>query len=92
VQHHYNTTSAFTPCGLESMEISRLYVEAISAANKHLNQMPLLLSPGTPIFLDSDVTKIIQKFEIPAPIISTDHTSSDAVTMFPCYSKEGSNV
>jgi hypothetical protein len=74
------------------MEISRLYVEAISAATKYRNQMPLPLSPGAPIFLGSDVTTFLHKYESLAAFTSTDPTSSDAVTMFPYYCVDASNV
>jgi hypothetical protein len=54
--------------------------------------MPLPLSPGAPIFLGSDVTTFLHKNESLAAFTSTDPTSSDAVTMFPYYCVEGSDV
>ena len=74
------------------MEISRLHVEAISAATKPRNQMPLPYSPGAPIFRGSDVTTFLHKYESLAAFTSTDPTSSDAVTIFPYYCVEGSDV
>ena len=74
------------------MEILRLHVEAISAATKHRNQMPLPYSPGAPIFRGSDVTTFLHKYESIATFTSTDPSSSDAVTMFPYYCVEGSDV
>jgi hypothetical protein len=82
----------YTTSGLGSMEISRLHVEAILAATKHWNQMPLPLSSGAPIFLGSDVTTFLHKYERLAAFTSTDPTSSDAVTMCPYYCVEGSDV
>jgi len=74
------------------MEISWLQVEAISAATKPRNQMPLPLSPGAPIFPGSDVMTFLHKYESLGAVTSTDPTSSDAVTMFPYYCVESSNV
>jgi hypothetical protein len=54
--------------------------------------MPLPLSPGVPIFLGSDVTTFLQKYESIAAFTSTDPTSSDAVMTFPYYCVEGSDV
>ena len=62
------------------------------AATKHWNQMPLPLCSGAPIFLGSDVTMFLHKYVSLAAFTSTDPTSSDAVTMFPYYSVEGSDV
>ena len=72
--------------------ISRLLVEAISAASKQRNQMPLPNSPGAPIFPGSDVTTFLHKYEILAAFTVTDPSSSDAVTVFLYYCVEGSNV
>jgi len=91
-QYHQDPMPTYTTSGLGSMEISWLHVEAISAATKPRNQMPLPLSPGAPIFLGSDVTTFLHKYESLAACTSTDPTSSDAVTMFPYYRVEGSDV
>jgi hypothetical protein len=74
------------------MEISRLHVEAISAATKHRNQMPLPLCAGAPIFLGSDVMTFVHKYESLTAFTSTDPTTSDAVTLFRYYCVEGSDV
>jgi hypothetical protein len=74
------------------MEISRLHVEAIAAATNHGNLMPLPLSSGAPIFLGSDVTTFLQKYESLAAFTSTNPTSSDGVTMFLYYCVEASDV
>jgi hypothetical protein len=77
---------------LGRMEISRLHVEAISAPTKHRNQMALLLSPGAPIFLGSDVTTFLHMYESFTAFTSTDTSRADAVTIVPYYSVEGSDV
>jgi hypothetical protein len=74
------------------MEISQLHVEAISAATKPRIQMPLPYSPGVPIFGGTEVTTFLHKCESLAAFNSTDPSSSDAVTMFPYYCVEGSDV
>jgi hypothetical protein len=76
---------------LGSMEISQLLEEAILAASTQWNLMPLPRSPGAPIFLGSDVTTFLHKYESLASFTSTDPSSSDAVTMFPYYCVEGSD-
>jgi len=70
------------------MEISRLHVEAISAATKPRNQMPLPLSPGAPIFLGSDVTTFLHKYESIAAFTATDPSSRNVVVMLPYYCTE----
>jgi len=74
------------------MEISRLYIEAISAVTKYRNLMPVLRSPDMPIILGSDVMTFLHKYEILAAVSSTNPTSSDAITMFPYYCVERSDV
>jgi len=74
------------------MQISQLHIEAISAGTKHQNQMPLTHSPGVPIFLGSDVTTFLYKYESLATFTSTNPTSSDAVMMFLYHCVEGSNI
>ena len=66
------------------MEISRLHVEAISAATNPRNQMPLPLSPGATIFLGSDVTTFLLEYESVAAFTSTDRSSSDAAMTLQC--------
>jgi hypothetical protein len=70
------------------MEISRLHVEAISAATKPCNQIPLPLCPGAPIFLGSDVTTFLHKSENIAPFTATDPSSQNVVVMLPYYCTE----
>jgi len=70
------------------MEISRLPVEAISAATKLRNQMPLPLSPGTRIFLGCDVSTFLHKYESIAAFTATDPSSRNVVFMFPYFSME----
>jgi len=82
----------YTTSGLGSLEISRLLVEAISAASTQGNQMPLLYSPGAPIVRGSDVTTFIQPYESPAAFTSTDPSGSNAVMVFPYYYVDGSDV
>jgi hypothetical protein len=82
----------YTTSELGSMEISRRYFEAISAPTKHWNLMPLPLSPGAPIFLGSDMTTFLHKYESLLAFTSTNPPSSDAVTMFPYYCVEVSDV
>jgi hypothetical protein len=74
--------------GLESMEISRLLVEAISAASTQRNQMPLPYSPGAPIFRGSDVTTFLHKYESIAAFTATDPFSRNVVVMLPYYCTE----
>jgi hypothetical protein len=74
------------------MEISQIHVEATSAATKQRNQMGLPLSPGSSIFLGSDVTTFLRKYESLAAFTNTDPTSSDAVTMLLYYCVEDSDV
>ena len=51
--------------------------------------MPLLLSPGTPIFLSSDVTTFLHKYESIAAFTATDPSSRNVVVMLPYYCTEG---
>jgi len=74
------------------MEISRLPLEAISAATSHRNQMLLPLSPGWPIICCSDVTMFLPKYKSLPAFTSTDPSSSNAVSIFPYYCVEGSDV
>jgi hypothetical protein len=70
------------------MEISWLHIEAISAATKPRNHMPLLLSPGAPIFLDFDVTTFLHKYESIATYTATDISSRNVVVMLLYYCTE----
>jgi hypothetical protein len=70
------------------MEMSPLHIEAISAATKHRNQMPLPLSPGAPIFLGSDLTTFLHKYESIAAFTAIDPSSRKVVVMLPCYCTE----
>jgi hypothetical protein len=71
--------------GLGSMEISWLLIEAIPAASKQRNQMPIPLSPGVPIFLGSDVTTFLNKYESIATFTATDPFTQNVIVMFPYY-------
>jgi len=70
------------------MEISRLHVEAISAAAKPRNQMPLPLCPVAPIFLGADVTTFLHQYESVAAFTATDPSSRNVVVMLPYYCTE----
>jgi len=70
------------------MDISRLQVEAISAATKPRNQMPLPHSPGAPIFPGSEMTTFLQKYESIAAFTATDPSSRHVVVMLPYYCTE----
>jgi hypothetical protein len=74
------------------MEISRLHIDDISAATKHWNQVPHPLNPRAPIFLGSDVTTFLHKYQSLAAFTNTNPTSSDPIMMFPYYCVEGSDV
>jgi len=78
--------------GLGSMEISRLLVEAISAASTQRNQISHPYSPGAPIFCRSDVTTFLHRYVSLAAFTSTDPSSTGAVPMFPYYCVEDSEV
>ena len=91
-RYHQDPMPTYTTSVLGNMEISRLLVEAISAASTQWNQMPLPDSPGVPIFGGSDVTMFVHKYESLAAFTSTDSFSFDAVTMFQYYCVEGSDV
>jgi hypothetical protein len=82
----------YTTSRLGSMEIKRLYIEAISAATKQRNQMPLPPSAAAPIVLVYDVTTFLNNYESVAAITSTDPTGSDAVKMFPYSCMEDYDV
>jgi hypothetical protein len=70
------------------MEISQLLAEAISAASKHGNQMPLPHSPALPIFCVSDVTTFLHKHESLAACTGTDQSTPNAIAMLPYYCME----
>jgi len=91
-QYHPDLIPTYTTSGLETIEIPQLFVEAISAAGTQRNRMPLLYSPGMPIFCSSEVTTFLHKYESLTAFSNTDTSSSDAVTMIPYYCVEGSNV
>jgi hypothetical protein len=82
----------YTTSGLGSMEISPLHVEAILAATKPRNQTPLLYSTGVSIVRGSDVTTFLHKYVRLTAFTRTYPSSPDAVTMFPYYCFERSDV
>jgi hypothetical protein len=73
---------------LGSMEISRLQVEAVSAATKPPNQMPLVNSRGVPSYLGSDMMRCLHKYESIAAFTATDPFSLNVVVMLPYYCTE----
>jgi hypothetical protein len=70
------------------MEITMLRLEAISAATKPWNQMPLPLGPGAPIILGSDVMTFLSRYESIAAFTATDPSSPNVAIMLPNYCTE----
>jgi hypothetical protein len=59
---------------------------------KPQNQMPLPLSPGTCIFLGSDVPTVLHKYESITAFTATGHSSRNIVVMLPYYCTEAITV
>jgi len=70
------------------MQISMLHIEAISAATKPRDQMPLPLIAGAPIFLASEMMTLLHKYESIAAFSTADPSSRNVVFMLPFYRTE----
>jgi hypothetical protein len=87
-QYYQDPMPMYMTSGLGSMEISRLQVEAVSAATKPPNQMPLVHSRGVPSYLGSDMMTFLHKYESIAAFTATDPFSLNVVVMLPYYCTE----
>ena len=87
-QYHQVPMPMYMTSGLGSMDISWLHNEAISAATKPRNQMPLPFSPSASIFLGSDGTTFLHKYQSIAAFTGNDPSSRKFVVMLPYYCTE----